>query len=160
MSAKEEYGLRCIMQVAAQPPSQPTTLSEIARREGMSVPHVAKLMGALRQGGVVESVRGRGGGYVLARPAGDISVLEVMSALGEPLFGSEYCERYHGVDDAACVHVTGCSIRSVWTRVESIVSDVLRRTSIADLIHMEEDALLRSLDGRSKLSSLLHLEPR
>jgi DNA-binding IscR family transcriptional regulator len=87
-------------------------------------------------------------------------VLDVMSALGERLFDAEYCERYHGIDDAACVHNKGCSIRSVWNRVESIVSDVLRRTTIADLNHMEEDVLLRSLDERTKLRTLLHLENR
>jgi Rrf2 family protein len=156
VTALEEYGLRCLLQVASQP-NEPMTLPVIAQREGMTVPHVAKLMGALRQGGLVESVRGRSGGYTLARPAEQISVLDVLVALGDRLFDSEYCERYHGVDDKACVHVSGCSIRSVWTRVESIVSDVLRRTSVADLLRFEEEALLRSLDDRTKLS-VLHID--
>jgi Rrf2 family protein len=160
VSSQEEYGLRCMLQVAAQPPTEPMTLTEIARREGMSVPYVAKLMAALRQSGLVESVRGRSGGYVLSRPPARISVLDVILALGEQLFDSEYCDRYHGANDESCVHSNGCSIRSVWTRVESIVSDVLRRISLADLIRFEEEALLRSLDNRSKLSALLHLEPR
>lgn len=158
VTAQEEYGLRCLLQVAAAPAGAPVTLTEIARREGMSVPHVAKLMGALRQGGLVESVRGRAGGYVLARAPEQVSVLEVLMGLGERLFDSEYCTRYHGTNDEACVHASGCSIRSVWSRVESIVSDVLRRTTIADLLRMEEAALLRSLDDRQKLG-LLHLEP-
>ena len=83
VSAQEEYGLRCILQIAAQSSSEPLTLAEIARREGMSVPHVAKLMGHLRHAGLVEGVRGRSGGYVLTRPAGSISVLDALSALGE-----------------------------------------------------------------------------
>jgi Rrf2 family protein len=159
VSAQEEYGLRCMLQVAAQPPTEPMTLAEIARREGMSVPYVAKLMAALRQGALVESVRGRSGGYVLTRAPENISVLDVMLALGERLFDSEYCDRYHGTNDESCVHAHGCSIRSVWTRVETIVSDVLRRITIADLLRLEEQALLRSLDDRQKLS-LLHVEPR
>jgi Rrf2 family protein len=159
VTAQEEYGLRCLLQVAAAPSADPVTLTEIARREGMTVPHVAKLMALLRQRGLVESQRGRSGGYVLARAPEQVSVLDVLHALGDHIFDSEYCERYHGVDDKACVHVDGCSIRSVWTRVESIVSDVLRRTTIADLIRMEEGALARSLDDRTRLSALLHLEP-
>lgn len=158
VSAQEEYGLRCLMQVA-QAGSEPMTLTEIANREGMTVPHVAKTMGLLRQAGLVDSVRGRSGGYVLCRPAERISVLAVLSALGEPIFGSEFCDRYHGPNESECVHVSGCSIRSVWSKVESIVSDVLRRTSIAELIGSEEKALSRSLDERQKLSALLHLEP-
>jgi Rrf2 family protein len=160
VSAQEEYGLRCLLQVAAAPPAEPVvTLTEIARREGLSVPHVAKLMGTLRNGGLVESVRGRSGGYTLARPADRISVLDVLSALGERLFDSEYCERYTGSDDSECVHASGCAIRSVWSRVEAIASDVLRRTTLAELLRLEEAALSRSLDDRQKLS-VLHIEPR
>jgi Rrf2 family protein len=159
VTAQEEYGLRCLLQVAAQPSGEPLTLTEIARREGMTVPHVAKLMGLLRQRGLVESVRGRSGGYVLTRPPEQVSVFDALIALGDRIFDAEFCERYHGADDQACVHVGGCAIRSVWTRVESIVSDVLRRTSVADLIRFEEGALLRSLDDRSRLSTLLHLDP-
>lgn len=158
VSAQEEYGLRCLMQVA-QAKSEPVTLTEIAAREGMTVPHVAKIMGLLRQAGLVESVRGRSGGYVLCRAPEQISVLAVLSALGEPIFGSEFCDRYHGTNDEECVHVGGCSIRSVWSQVGSIVSDVLRRTSIAELVGSEEEALSRSLDERQKLRALLHLEP-
>jgi Rrf2 family protein len=160
VTAQEEYGLRCLVQVAAQPATAPITLTEIARREAMSVPHVAKLMGFLRNAGLVDSVRGRSGGYVLTRPAERISVYEALVGLGERLFDAEYCGRFHGTDDQACVHVGGCTIRSVWNRVESIVSDILRQITIADLLRMEESVLQRSLDDRSRLSTMLHLEPR
>src|SRR5262245_52149104 len=98
VTAQEEYGLRCLVQVAAQPATEPITLTEIARREGMSVPHVAKLMGLLRHAGLVDSVRGRSGGYVLTRPPERISVYEALEGLGERLFDAEYCERFHGLD--------------------------------------------------------------
>jgi Rrf2 family protein len=160
VSSQEEYGLRCMLQVASASVTEPVvTLTEIARREGLSVPHVAKLMGTLRNGGLVESVRGRSGGYSLTRTADQISVLDVLSALGERLFDSEYCERYTGSDDNQCVHVSGCSIRSVWSRVEAIASDVLRRTTLADLLRYEEAALTRSLDDRQRLG-VVHFEPR
>ena len=83
-----------------------------------------------------------------------------MRALGERLFDAEYCERFHGTDDQACVHVGGCTIRSVWSRIEAIVGDVLRQTTIADLLRMEESVLQQSLDDRSRLSTMLHLELR
>lgn len=160
VTAQEEFGLRCLVQVAAQPTSEPITLTEIARREAMTVPHVAKLMGLLRHAGLVDSVRGRSGGYVLTRPPERISVYDALQGLGERLFDAEYCDRFHGLDDQACVHMGGCTIRSVWSRVESIVGDVLRQTTVADLLRMEEAVLQRSLDDRSRLSTLLHLEPR
>ena len=160
VTAQEEYGLRCLLQVAAHSANDPITLTEIAQREAMSVPHVAKLMGFLRHAGLVDSVRGRSGGYVLTRPAETISVYDALQGLGERLFDAEYCERFHGPDDQACVHMGGCTIRSVWSRVEAIVGNVLRQTTIADLLGMDEAVLQRSLDDRSKLSTMLHLEAR
>jgi Rrf2 family protein len=160
VTAQEEYGLRCLLQVAGATDANPVTLTEIAAREAMTVPHVAKIMGLLRHAGLVESVRGRSGGYVLARPADHISVLDVLRSLGERLFDAEYCEKYHGLDDAACVHAGACSIRPVWSQIETIVSDVLRRTTIAELLRMEESALRASLDSRQRSSALLHIEPR
>ena len=160
VTAQEEYGLRCLLQVAAHTTAEPITLNEIATREGMSVPHVAKLMGLLRQSGLVESVRGRSGGYILTRPAQRISLFDVLTGLGERIFDAEYCDRFHTADDQACVHSSDCSIRSVWSRVESIVSDVLRQTTVEDLLRFEEAALQRSLDDRTRLSSMLHIEPR
>ena len=159
ITATEEYGMRCMLQLAAQDPASPLTLSEISRREGMSVPHVAKVMAHLRAGGLVDSVRGRSGGYVLSRRPEAISVLDVLAALGERLFDSEFCDRHHGDRHDACVHAGGCSIRSVWGSVESVVSDVLRRTSIAELIRAEERTLARALEDRSRSSRFVRLEP-
>src|SRR5258708_12836034 len=73
LTAQEEYGLRCLLQVARGEEGSVTT-PEIAEREGLSQAHVHKLMGLLRRAGLVESVRGRKAGYQLARPAGQINV--------------------------------------------------------------------------------------
>jgi len=160
VTAQEEFGLRCLLQVAAATGDEPVTLTEIGSREAMTVPHVAKVMALLRHAGLVESMRGRSGGYVLSRAADRISVLDALRALGERLFDAEYCERYHGPDDAACVHSGACSIRPVWSQIETIVSDVLRRTTIAELLRTEEGAMRASLDVRQRSSALLHIEPK
>jgi len=72
--AREEAGLRCLLQVASHPGPEPLTGPEIARREGLGPEYVARIMRALRAGGLVISTRGAAGGYRLARPAGRISV--------------------------------------------------------------------------------------
>src|SRR5437867_4633502 len=132
ITALEEYGLRCILSLAAASCGEPLTVSEIAAREGLTVPYVGKLMSVLRESGLVESVRGRGGGYVLTRPPGAISVEEVLGALGEPLFSSGYCESHPGTLDV-CIHQEGCAIRSVWQVLGEMIQNVLRKTSLADL---------------------------
>src|SRR5271170_2814495 len=71
ITAQEEYGLRCLLRLA-KAESRSITLPEVAAAEGLSVPYVAKLMAVLRQAGLLESVRGRSGGYKLVRQPGQI----------------------------------------------------------------------------------------
>ena len=136
VTAQEEYGLRCLVHVAGATMERPLTVHEIAVREGLSSPYAAKLMNLLREAGLVDSVRGRGGGYYLTRPAVDITVSEILAALGGQIFESHFCDRFPGEEDA-CVHLGDCSIRSLWGTIEGLVEQVLRRTSLADLMKSE-----------------------
>jgi Rrf2 family protein len=148
ITALEEYGLRCVLRIAMDSRSEPLTVAEIAAREGLTIPHVGKLMAILRESGLVESVRGRSGGYVLTRPTNEISVQEVLNALGEPLFTSAYCESHPGALNV-CAHQGGCSIRSVWQVLAEMIGGVLRTTSIADLCMQETELAQRLAEQRS-----------
>src|SRR6266446_5777399 len=101
LTAQEEYGLRCLLQVARQPDTAVTT-PEIAEREGLSNAHVHKLMRLLRRGGMVKSVRGRKGGYQLARPAEQINVGAALASLGDSLSSTEFCGEHAG-NERTCV---------------------------------------------------------
>ncbi len=135
-SAQEEYGLRCLLRLAARP-DESVAIPEISQAEGISVPYVAKLMRLLRDGGLVTSERGQSGGYRLARPASEISAAEGLAALGSKFYGGEFCERYKG-DEDECTHTTNCSIRSLWRAVQTVVDQLLSRTTIQDLARNEE----------------------
>ena len=156
ITALEEYGLRCVLTLAMETRNGPLTVGEIATREGLSVPHVAKLMSVLREAHLVESVRGRSGGYVLSRQPASISVEEVLSALGEPLFSSAYCESHPGALDV-CTHQGGCSIRSVWQVVGEMVHGALRKISLADLC-VQEAHIAKGL-AQNAPSGLLEIRP-
>jgi len=136
-SAQEEYGLRCLLQIARRGPQGSLTIPEIAAAEGLSVPYVAKLVRILRQGGFLKSIRGQMGGYALCLPPEQIIVGDVLAALGGRLFESDYCERYPGTVDM-CTHSVDCSIRSLWKAVQVGVDQVLSRTTVKDLIASEE----------------------
>ena len=98
ITAQEEYGLRCLLRLA-KADSGSITLPEVAAAEGLSVPYVAKLMAVLRHAGLLESVRGRSGGYSLAKPAEDIGLGSLLLILGEPLFDEhEYCQKHAGTE--------------------------------------------------------------
>ena len=138
--AQEEYGLRCLIQVARHPGPDPITIPEVAAREGISPEYAAKLMRALRQGEFVVSTRGAGGGYRLARPAGEITAWQVIQTLGGSLFPAEFCDAHPG-QRHDCVHSTGCSLRGLWSSVESAVRRVLQGATLADLARDERGLL-------------------
>ena len=137
VSAQEEYGLRCLMQMARSGAGKSVSISEISRAEGLSAPNVAKLMRILRLGGLVRSVRGQAGGYTLARPAEAIMLDEVLAVLGDPLFGPDFCQQHIGTGKE-CAHNGGCSMRPVWKQLQRLVNEVLARTSLQDMLRSEE----------------------
>lgn len=131
-TAQEEYGLRCLLQIAREPTGF-NTIPEIAQRESLSGAYVAKLLIVLRKAGIVDSTRGQKGGYRLARPAQQIRMDEVLDVLGGRLYANGFCGRYPG-HDAVCVHQSDCSIRGLWSRLDGIVHDSLSRTTLADML--------------------------
>ena len=137
-SAQEEYGLRCLLQIGRQGPSGSLTIPEIAAAEGLSVPHVAKLVRILRQGGIVKSTRGQSGGYALCRSPEQIIMGEALAVLGGRFFEAGYCERFPGTVDT-CTHTVDCSIRSLWRAVQTGVDQVLSRTTLRDLLGNEQE---------------------
>src|SRR5688572_19845136 len=115
ISSQEEFGLRCLLRLARADDGLSMTIPEIATAEGLSVPYVAKILAVLRQSGLIESVRGRAGGYRLASAAGEISLGTVMVALGDPFFEEGYCEKHAGpARDGHCVHDGDCTLRGLW----------------------------------------------
>src|SRR2546428_14018837 len=109
LSAQEEYGLRCLLQVAREPEGGLTT-PQLAEREGLGAAHVHKLMRLLRRGGLVKSVRGRNGGYQLARPAEQISVGAVLAAPRGHLYTRDFCGPHKGIEQG-CLRNSDCAIR-------------------------------------------------
>ncbi|MBI4161173.1 MAG: Rrf2 family transcriptional regulator [Acidobacteria bacterium] len=132
ISAQEEYGLRCILQLAQKGSSGVSTIPEIAEREGLSVEYTGKLMMLLRNAGLVESMRGKNGGYVLAGPAERITLGKVMRALSRPLFEPDSCDDYPG-QAPVCVHRKECSIRPVWVTIGALFTGMLDHLCLADL---------------------------
>jgi Rrf2 family protein len=139
ITAQEEYGLRCLLRLA-QAEGQSQTLPEVAAAEGLSVPYVAKLLSVLRQAGLIESVRGRAGGYRLAKPPSSIGLGSLLLVLGEPLFDEPgYCERHAGTasERSNCVHFGGCSLRALWHTLEHWIRSSLDQITLADLLQNE-----------------------
>jgi len=141
LSSQEEYGLRCLLHLARVPAGKSMTIPEISQAEGLSIPNVAKLMRLLRMSGLIRSERGQSGGYTLSRPADDIKVEEVINVLGGRFFSPKFCERHAGRHES-CAHAVDCSLRVLWTTMQDVLSEVLGKTSLADLLCNEEQMLV------------------
>ena len=135
ISAQEEYGLRCLLQLAYLPESQSLTLAQIAEREGISVANAGKLMWLLNKAGLVHSQRGTKGGYALARPASEIRLSEVIKVLDEDEVSS-HCQSYTGVLDT-CIHTGDCGIRPVIVGLHEVVHSALSGITLAQLVGTE-----------------------
>lgn len=134
ITALEEYGLRCMVLLAKTGPGESLSLADIGERERLSVPYVGKLLGMMKQAGLVQAERGRNGGYTLSRAADRINLKQVFDALGEPLFGVGHCEKYTSGDKVGdCVHLGDCTVRDVWYTFHALISDILERITLEDL---------------------------
>ena len=114
-------------------------------------------MGVLREAGLIDSVRGRSGGYRLAKAPEEIRLGSLLLVLGEPLFDEAgYCERHAGVSpDGVCVHHGACSLRDLWHTLETWMRGTLNQITLADLVH-NEGRIMELL--RSRLASTVFEE--
>lgn len=157
LSAQEEYGLRCLLRVARGEGEGCQTIPHISQSEGLTTHHVAKLMRILRRGGFVKSTRGQAGGYTLARTAADITVIQVLNALGGPVFGARFCERHTGTSQV-CQNARSCTIRCVWRTIQQFLDELLGSTTLEDLL-LDERALLAKLDRHPRPAPNVEDEP-
>lgn len=147
LSAQEEYGLRCLLQMARLQEGQSLSIPEISRVEGLSVPNVAKLMRLLRLGGFVASVRGQAGGYTLAVAPEHVTVGAVMDSLGGRLYSTKFCERHAGLEKV-CNRSSDCAIRALWSTIQDVLDSVLRKITLKDLL-CTESGLAKILESAS-----------
>ena len=136
-STKAEYGVRVMVELARRAGEDPIPLTEIAEHDGLPLAYLEHLVARLRKAGLVDSRRGSRGGYLLARPAAEISMAAVVEALegsiapieciSEASDGSIVCSR-----EAHPGHV--CPTKLLWTRVRFSIVSTLQETSLADLV--------------------------
>jgi len=131
LSPLEEYGLRCLIQLARRSTAQPVTIRQISESEGLSTANVGKLMFLLQKCGLVRSTRGVQGGYLLARPAEETSLEEIFQSL-DPSALDDVCDKFTG-NETACVHNGDCAIKHVWHGLSEHINSYLKKVTLRDL---------------------------
>lgn len=121
----------------------PVAAREMAEAERLPADYVEQILLRLRRAGLIESVRGARGGYLLARPPHSISVRDVMNASEHQTFEIN-CEQ-HQVEAERCSASSGCSIRPMWHALQQKIDDFLGGVTVADL--MKQDTEVAELVG-------------
>jgi Rrf2 family transcriptional regulator, cysteine metabolism repressor len=141
VSARAEYGVRAMVQLARSHGSGPVPLSQVAEKERISQDFLEQLMVTLRQRGLVRSVRGVHGGYLLAMEPGQISVGDVMTAVDGPFIPMQCLDPAHDTTCTMGMSVYDCTTRDVWALLQEKVMETLNGVTLADLCHAQGEPL-------------------
>jgi Rrf2 family iron-sulfur cluster assembly transcriptional regulator len=130
LSTKGRYAVMAMVEIAKQGDSRPLSLGDVAARLELSLPYLEQLFMKLRRSGLVQSVRGPGGGYVLGGDAYSISICEIMSAVDEPLKMTR-CES----EGDGCVATQRCSTHYLWDALGNHIEQFLASATLGDVLY-------------------------
>ena len=109
---------------------KPTSVRDIAERTGLPQPYLEQILLALKGAGIVRSKRGVGGGYVLSRPPGRITLSEIVGAVDGPITAGDFGEPH---TNGACDHEGQCVLLAIWADVGVQMRHLLEGQTLADI---------------------------
>lgn len=125
VSTRGDYAARALLSLALHDADRPTSVKEIAERTNLPQPYLEQILLAVKGAGLVRSKRGVGGGYVLARPAAEITLAEILSAvdgpISVPIETHDHCEGH-------------CMLDEVWNSVSDEMRKLLEGYTLAELV--------------------------
>ena len=133
MSTKSTYGLRAMVTIARKFDKGATSVMDIAKKEGLSVAYLEQLMNRLRREGLLKSVRGPKGGYMLSKKPDEITVRDVVRTL-EGDISPVYCITSESKLKNICSREKGCVTKPVWAKLARAMNDCLKSVTLEDLL--------------------------
>jgi len=151
LTTKGRFAVTAMIDLALRQQNGPVTLAGISQRQKISLSYLEQLFGKLRRHALVQSTRGPGGGYTLARPMADLSVADIIYAVDEPLDatqcgGKENC----GDNDQRCM------THDLWASLNRVMVDYLDSVSLNDLVEKQRSRMAQQgsspvlVDGRGR----------
>jgi len=130
LTTKGRYGVRAVVNLAAAVGNEPISISYIAKKEQLSPEFLEQIFFRLKKAGLIRSVRGPKGGFVLNHKPSEISVKTILDAVGEPLFPAPCAD--HGTK--ACPQQEGCLISPIWQDFYELMRKYLSAISLKDIV--------------------------
>ena len=131
LTTKGRYGLRAMFELAKDYRKGPVAIKTISERQHLSIHYLEQLLSKLRKGGLINSIRGPGGGYVLAKRPTEISVGDIVRTLEGPIALATCTDESHL--KKTCEHFDECVTRLVWNRIGKKIEEALDGVTLADL---------------------------
>jgi len=151
LSTKGQYGVRAMFEIAKGYPSRPTNIKEISERQEVSVAYLEQILNTLRRAGIITSVKGPGGGYLLDNEPSKVNIGTILKALEGPIAITSCLNPLEG-----CSRVDTCVTHLLWRSLGEKIEAFLNTITLADLL--EEEALLKQTlkeAGREKPTKLV-----
>ena len=137
LSTRVKYGVHAMLDLAMNRGMGPQSIKLIAERQGIPEQYLEQLIALLRREGLVHSVRGAQGGYLLVKPPGEVTMAELMRVLEGPITLSDCLE-----DRDCCTRTDVCPARRVWEHLSQSIDQVLLSVTLGDMLedHMRLQA--------------------
>ncbi|TAN41577.1 MAG: Rrf2 family transcriptional regulator [Nitrospirae bacterium] len=146
LSTKGQYGVRAMFEIARGSATGPVTIKEIFEKQDVSVAYLEQILNQLRKSGIIRSVKGPGGGYVLSKSPEQISIGEILSELEGPVAITSCLDPKEG-----CMRVDGCVTHLLWKALGENIEAFLNKMTLDDLLKGHQ--LIPAAGGRKKLKA-------
>lgn len=153
LTTKGRFAVTAMIDLAMQHGSGPVTLAEISGRQKISLSYLEQLFGKLRRHRLVESVRGPGGGYRLARDMGDVTVSEIILAVDEPIDATQCGGKENCHDDRKCL------THDLWATLNRRIFEYLDSVSLRELVENQRAKEARGEAGVAQMHDMRGEQP-
>jgi Rrf2 family transcriptional regulator, iron-sulfur cluster assembly transcription factor len=147
LTTKGRFAVTAMVDLSMRQTRGPVTLAAISERQHISLSYLEQLFGKLRRAKLVNSVRGPGGGYNLAKPIAEITVAEIISAVDEPIDATQCAGKENCNDDRRCI------THDLWATLNEKMNDYLTSVSLADVVSHQQGKqvqVIKDFRGREK----------
>ncbi|MEI7879611.1 MAG: Rrf2 family transcriptional regulator [bacterium] len=133
ISTKGRYGLRILLDLVIHQNKGPVNLGDISQRQGISEKYLWQVINLAKASGLIISTRGPKGGYMVAKPADQITILEIITALEGPIILVDCLDKAE-----SCERNASCVTRDVWAQIEGAMKKAMSNITLQDLVEKQE----------------------